>query len=214
MLIQLEFTPTAADYADSLAIFGQNLKGRLLFWRAFWLIGLFVGGATLNSAALGPRADWYAPFVLPALPLVAAVAIIFFVPGNQRRRLETQIQASPQLRSPVVWVLDEARVIQRTPLAEGKLAWNFFQKAIVTDQFYLLIHAANKQMFSFVPKRAFTESATETAFRALVEQKLGPCETRPRHTWQRWLVNGLGLAWLSLTTLFFWYLIWGRMFGQ
>lgn len=55
----------------------------------------------------------------------------------------------------------------RTNNTDGTIRWNTYSKALEMPQMYMLRHGTRKNMYTYVPKRAFRSPSDERAFRSL-----------------------------------------------
>ena len=106
--------------------------------------------------------------IVVVAPLFAAFAVFIWQPYRMKRQAEKE----EQLRSEMIWEVDDTQVVITTSLAAAKMDWQVFRQVIETKTDFLLCMAASKHMVRFVPKRAFESPEQEEAFRALVRSKL------------------------------------------
>jgi hypothetical protein len=159
-----QFTPNGRDYVQSVRAYhrwdwrnwlGLALTGLLLLLGLCSVAsyGLAFGGPLLMSAAL--LALW------PAFAL-------FIIPLN----VGCQVGRNERFSCQTLWQVDEQQVAIRTKFAETACDWGTFGRALETKEAFLLVYAANKQMFQVVPKRAFDTPAQEAVFHDLLKRYL------------------------------------------
>ncbi len=61
-------------------------------------------------------------------------------------------------------------------MAEAKYDWKLFTKAFEDGQYYMITYSTNKNMFQFIPKRAFNSLEQEAKTRELIVRQLGKIE--------------------------------------
>jgi len=161
------------------------------------VLQIALGIMALESPALETRADWFVPLTLPSLPLIVVIAVYVMVP----LRIAKQVEANEQLSSQTFWIADSDQVMIRNAVTETKLDWAVFSEVIEFQEYYLFLHAANRRVFNFVPKRAFESQSQEAAFRKVFEEKLGEPKETIATTWQPTMLIRGSFALLVLSTL-------------
>ncbi|MBA3768816.1 MAG: YcxB family protein [Acidobacteria bacterium] len=110
--------------------------------------------------------DGIMPFILLSVGaiLIAFLLLLFFILPRQRFRND------PRFRDEFFLEFAEDEIRFKTPHIESKYDWSLYTGVLENERFYVLIYG--KGMISAIPKRAFTGSAQETAFRDLLRRKL------------------------------------------
>lgn len=214
MSIQITFEPTRSDYSATINTFSATLTRTGLYLVVLVLMSLALGSQGVMAPGLRTRSDWLTPFCLPVVAPLLGIALVWLGPLWQARRIHGQVAASDQMCTPITWTVDDAHAITQTAFAESTLAWAVFRQVVEVDDYYLLVHTANRRVFHFIPKRAFIEPETEQQFRTLVERRLGPIKDERRL--KRLIVplaDGAVVAFLFLMTAVFWAIMAWRRFG-
>ncbi len=71
-------------------------------------------------------------------------------------------------------IIDDSGIYIKSPTLEAKRSWAGYQRAMETDQAFLLILC--RGVFSIYPKRAFRDNDQMSDFRVLLNEKIGICE--------------------------------------
>lgn len=214
MPLQFAFEPKPDDYSTAINTFSSTLTRTGLYLVFLLVIGLSLGVQAISSQGLRTRRDWFTPFCLPAVAPLVGVAVIALNPLLQARRIRGQVNGSPQMRSRVTWTMDDTRVMNKTDFAESTANWSIYQRVVEYKDYYLLIHAANRRVFHFIPRRALIDAGIEQDFRALVASRIGPIkdERRLKHVIVP-LANGAVVLAAIGIMLLFWAVIAWRMLG-
>jgi hypothetical protein len=61
---------------------------------------------------------------------------------------------------------------------ETKYDWRLFQRVLITEDFYFLVYAANRDTYHFIPRRAFASEEQERAFRVILEARLPEVQSK------------------------------------
>jgi hypothetical protein len=94
--------------------------------------------------------SYYAHFVTPRL--------------HYKRNPKFREQYNLQFSDDGIWF--------RSKGLESRLDWGFYSKVWETPRFYFLIYG--KDMFTLIPKRAFSSEEQEAAFRSMLKRKISP----------------------------------------
>jgi hypothetical protein len=79
----------------------------------------------------------------------------------------------PQLTSPVTYEFDDEKLYISNPKAEAKYDWSVFGKALEDDRYYFLTYVTNKNVFQYIPKKAFASSSQEAEVRSVIVSRIG-----------------------------------------
>lgn len=214
MPIEFSFEPKPSDYSTAINTFSATLTRTGLYLIFLVVIGLALGGQAIATPGLRTRRDWLVPFCLPAVAPAVGVAVMALSPLLQARRIRGQVKGSPQMRSRITWIMDDARVVNKTVFAESTLDWSVYRQVVEYKDHYLLVHTANRRAFHFIPRQALADAGVEPGFRTLVESRLGPIkdERRLKHRIVP-LANGAVILLSVGIMLLSWAFIAWRMFG-
>ena len=162
--IRFRFTPEGKDYSRVMR--AHSLRTRAVWLSLAAMIAILVVFLWTSTYRLqGCLLLW---LIVVVAPLFAAFAVFVWQPYRVRR----QVEREEQLRSEMIWEVDDTQVVITTSLAAAKMDWQVFRQVLETKTDFLLCMAASKHMVRFVPKRAFDSPEQEEAFRALVRSKL------------------------------------------
>ncbi len=163
--ISFHFIPTKDDYIRGLRAFETsktNFKrnmAKIGIFEALFVVAIFAG-----SLGDGP---W------PWLLVLIGPIILGYFWGILPLRMGRQIEKNERFTAETTWELGEDQIVIKNKFSETKMDWGSFQKVVETGDYYLLIYATSKNMFQFIPKRAFESQEQETNFRELLKRKLG-----------------------------------------
>jgi hypothetical protein len=174
--ITFKCTPTKEDYVQVIRAFHLSSRSKVRSSILFLLLAIvylsfvpyflpLAGGARSGTA-------WY-PVLFPLLCIsffLLTPAYWFFIGPYLTGR---KVQKHERLREEMTYYLDDHEVRIIGEKSELKLDWGAYRNTIEVKHHYLLVHRVNKQMFQFIPRRAFESEEQEAAFRRLVEQHLG-----------------------------------------
>ncbi len=159
--ITFSFTPQRTDYIRTLRAF-------LFTSRAIYSIlivsFLFFASSIYFSVQYG-LSSW--TVVLLVLSLIIATSYLFTSPitaGDKAAR-EERMSCETQ------WEANDEYILVKNKFSQTNFDWGTFSRVFETKEHFLLICTTNKNMFQFVPKRAFISADQEQGFRKLLEAK-------------------------------------------
>lgn len=163
--ITVQFTPTPQDYVRTYrALQFRHPATRLVYalLTAFELClvaSLFISRFESNSSL------WVAAIPIPLLLLLAVMWPGYNVGRNARH--------NERLLAEITWEFNDERVRTANRFAETKYDWGSFQDLVENKEYFFLRHSANKRLYNFIPKRAFTSDGQMAAFRDLFDHHAG-----------------------------------------
>jgi hypothetical protein len=170
--IVLQFTPKPEDYSSAIKTYISNRQTSFSVLRGILGIPVLTISASLILNIFNK--DFQSVFCY--LPILLMLLFIFFLPAISGSSAAKKASKQSQLLHSTTFGLDDENIYVATQLTESKLNWSVFNKVVETDLYYLFIYAVNKNMFQFLPKRAFASQTQEESVRLLIEQKLGKIE--------------------------------------
>jgi hypothetical protein len=75
-------------------------------------------------------------------------------------------------RAKILFEIGDDGVLIKDDYVETKYDWRLFQRVLITEDFYFLVYANNRDMYHFIPRRAFATEEQEHAFRVILETRL------------------------------------------
>ncbi len=176
--LDLSFTLTHEDYSRVIRAFTLRQPLSLILIVVFSLMAgltmcVGLGAVVLNLAGRELITGTCSPLFLLVcigVPLFLPFHTLFLRPylaGQQIKKHEDKLKQ-------ITWVMDDYHLHVASVQTKSEVEWAIFHKAMETKQYYLLVHAMNKHMFQFVPKRAFESPEQEAIFRRYVEKYVGP----------------------------------------
>ncbi len=126
------------------------------------------------------------PFVLSLLfsAMGALLAYSYFAEpiriANRRSQNEAQ-------HAQVLLEISEEGVQIKNADMDIKYLWHYFNRAVITEDFYFLVYTGNRDAYYFIPRRAFASEAEERSFRAILETHLPNIHVKPIRQRQEWV---------------------------
>jgi hypothetical protein len=167
--ITIRFTPKPEDYSRAIRIHSSARQTILSVFRGFASVLILFMLVTLVIDIF--HGDFQS--ILFYFPVLLVFLLLFFLPALSGWLTDRRVSKQTQLLQTVTYEFDDEKIHVLNQVAESKLDWSFYNKTFDADQYYIFVYATNKNMFQFLPKRAFESPAQEGDFRSLIEQKLG-----------------------------------------
>lgn len=169
--IVIQFVPELNDYSRVIRSF---LTRKRLYWVGLGVIG---GLALICSGLLIiDSLDGSFQTTKYLVPLILALVIIESYPLWGGWLTLRSASKKENLILPARYELDEENMIVISQMAEAKYDWKLFTKAFEDGQYYMITYSTNKNMFQFIPKRAFNSLEQEAKTRELIVRQLGKIE--------------------------------------
>jgi hypothetical protein len=164
--------PIQVKYTLSREEHSAAVRAHLVRMRMIWLItavGLIWTFSPLLSALAWKLDGKTYPFgakdlVSPAIGLGFIALLYGWVPTTSYRKTNPAVRGKEQS-----WVFSEDGCTNVSAIAESRMDWKAWIKAVETRDFFLLYPAAT--IMHIVPKRAFSGAAEVDAFRELLKSK-------------------------------------------
>ncbi len=169
--LELRFIPEKKDYIAA---------SRILAWRTslFLVFGLMIVVVMVAALVLllipGLANPAWKNASIVAL-LVGAFYIIYFLVFIPLQ-LSRAFQSNAYLQKERRFIFSDDSITMVVGDKRSDLLWENVQKVIDGRDHYLLLYIAKERVYPFIPKRAFSESDAEQAFRACVEEKSVPIQ--------------------------------------
>lgn len=193
--IVIQFVPDLKDYSNVIRSFYTRR-------RSYW-IGLGVVIALTIIILPLSLLDLYtgdfktSVYISPILLLLVLIVSIPLWSGWLTIRNASKKE---NLTLPAKYELDDEKVYVVNQIAEVKYDWSVFNKAYEDQRYIFITYSTNKNMFQFIPKRAFTSIDQEKMARELIIRHLGGIEDNQKG------LTGWKLAGLA-AVLFFAFLL-------
>jgi hypothetical protein len=182
--LSLQFTPEKADYTKAVRTFlVKNYES--LAWLSIGLyLPLSVGHAWLISSSVSTSSLLLLTFLILALPPFILYRILF-----------TRMTIDENMTKPFEWNMNAESLSISSPNITGRYEWDRFFKVMESQEYYFLVQLDNKNMFHFLPKRAFSDPQQENHFRKLVAAKYGSIQATK-------IDPSAKFAWVCLSALY------------
>ena len=169
--IVVQFAPTLEDYSHVVRSF---LTRKRSYWVSLGILGI----AALSFFILAIFEILNGEFgrVVYSLLFSFLIAFVMSYPLWSGWLTIKNAQKKEQLVLPAKYELDDEKVIVVNQIAEVKYDWGMFSKAFDDGQYFFLTYSTNKNMFQFIPKRAFASIEQENMTRDLIIRHLGSVE--------------------------------------
>jgi len=97
------------------------------------------------------------------------VIFVFFI---QPARLANQAVKNEQLTTETTWEVSDSGVQISSRFGSALMEWDSLRALLTTKDYYLLLRKSNKNIFRFLPRRAFISTQEEEQFLQLVREYL------------------------------------------
>jgi hypothetical protein len=181
--LEFSYTATADDHARAIRAFTLRKPVTLFLSIGFGLLAvmtlcIFLGEIVLSLVTGNTQVTDITQLLnlLSSLLPCTAFYLVFpvyslligpYLAGQQIKKYEDKIGQT-------TCVVDDDHVQVNSLQTKNEMKWTFFSKAMESKRYYFLVHAMNKRMFHFIPKRAFESPQQEADFRRYVEKNIGP----------------------------------------
>lgn len=169
--IVIEFVPSLKDYSNVMRSFYTHR-------RSYW-IGL---GVMIALTAIVLPLSLFSLFTvnfrisLYFAPLLFLLVFLALFPLWGAWLSTRSASKTENLTLPAKYELGDERVLVVNQIAEAKYDWSMFSSAFEDRRYYFITYSTNKNMFQFIPKRAFASMEQEKATRDLIIRHLGKIE--------------------------------------
>ncbi len=163
--ITVQFTPTPEDYVRTYRALQFRHPATRLVYALLTVFELCLVGSLFISRFESNSPLWAAAIPIPILLLVAVLWPGYNVGRNAKN--------NERLLAEITWELDDDHVRTANRFAETKYDWGSFQALVENKEYFFLRHSANKRLYNFIPKRAFTSADQMAAFRDLFDRHAG-----------------------------------------
>jgi hypothetical protein len=109
-------------------------------------------------------------------PIVLFFIFVAFIPYFSGWLTVRSATVREQLTIPASYEIDEEKVVIANAVADVRYSWNAFSHAFENNAYFFLTSSSSKNMFHFIPKRAFLTLEDEVFFRSLLFRKIGKVE--------------------------------------
>jgi hypothetical protein len=186
--ITFSFTPEKSDYTRTMRSFMLN-NIQMLYVIGICIVLFIIGIFALFVPA---HINRWAAILIVFLPWM--LYSIFISPVHTWNK----VTRDERLSAETEWQVDEQRIITKNKFAETSVEWSTYSQVYETKEHYLLIFSANKNMFQFIPMRAFTSPEQVVEFRKLLEEKYQAIRPLRLYGMRKSLLLGPGLIVLLL----------------
>lgn len=167
-MVTYQFKPTKDDYLKAFRAFYLS---NWFIWAGLMAFMLFLFLCWISSFLFNVSSLEYGRGFLLFFFLALAFFLVFtllFNPLKAANKAETD----ERFGSPVEGEVSNEYITFKYKFSEAKLDWGSFHRMIESKDQFLLVHSANKNMFQIIPKRAFSSTEDEQAFRIIVNAKI------------------------------------------
>ena len=162
--LTLRYTSNQQDYANVLRLFFlQRTETRVILALLVIAFGLISFTIIVKDSP---------PSIFELIWLLLPPFFVLFTFFVQPSRFVRQAAGNEKLLSEAVWELSDEGVQFSSQFNSTHLGWEALNKLVTTREYYLLLIKANKNVFRFLPRRAFTSSQQQDQFLELVRNHL------------------------------------------
>ncbi|HWQ05548.1 MAG TPA: YcxB family protein [Longilinea sp.] len=165
--IQAKFKPTPADYVKATLAFYFTQRSILLLVAVSVVFVLLAVPYSLIQWANGSNIAIFILAIALGFLLIAAATV-----ATPLMRVRKMVDHDETMRAETVWSIKNDRIELRNHFEKTELAWEMFDRLIDTRQYFLLVYAANKRQFTFLPKQAFSNKNESDRFVVLAHANI------------------------------------------
>ncbi len=159
--VQFKYKPEGRDYTQAMYAFYLADKRT---WFAIILLLLIIVCAPVTLFLISNYYNATFLWVIPVFLLLLVFYVYIISPILAGRR----VGRNPKFQSETVGEATPEYLAIKNANVDSKTKWDAYANAVETRQYFLLIHAVNRRMFQFIPKRAFANDEQLDAFRDLL----------------------------------------------
>lgn len=165
--ITARFNWTAEDLLT-----GRKFALKLNRWSPFGfgvaLLAAIVLGISVSGAHLGKHGGLSA-FIIGGLILFGIIIGVPLAKRISQGMIRRQFAKRPDAGAEIVWEISEQLIIIRSENSNSENQWSVFQQVIFTPGGFLFM--PNKQVFNFIPNRAFENEMEIGRLKALARHQ-------------------------------------------
>ena len=160
--VQLRFSHTEKEYLSAVRFY--------MFHSTETLVRLIVVYVLVSVAMLLLNAllDFLLPLWL-IVPMIIGTGVAWFYTYlvDLPRRY---FRGDPKFRAEYDLTFTDAGIQFKTQEINSSIAWSLYTRVIENDRFYIMVYGKNIPSLSIIPKRAFSTSKDEIAFRQMLRR--------------------------------------------
>jgi uncharacterized membrane protein YhaH (DUF805 family) len=104
--------------------------------------------------------------------LLAVPIYLIFVFVINPLLIVRNLEKDERLSNLLQFEFNDEQILCKTKFIETKLDWGSFQKVVESSDYFLLVYSTNKNLFQYIPKRAFATTEKEQEFRNYLNIKI------------------------------------------
>ena len=159
--VTLRFKYTEAEYVAAVRQYFDPFRAKFTAVFGVLLLALGVFASLVSEDSIAP---WF--LIIAGLLALGMFYLNYYAAPRRWFRRAARPREEYTLHYSDAGIVFHAKDIDST------LQWSLYQAVCETEQFYFLIYG--KDMFSVIPKRAFTSAEQEQAFRDLLRRHVDP----------------------------------------
>lgn len=162
--IVIHFSPTRQDYVHITRTLYARQPANWIFFAVLVLLSMF----SFYLEGITPSRNLFVLLLPPVAILFIAILGFLVRPwqaGNRANKNE-------RMTAEVTWEATDEYIIMKSIHAESKSDWGNFKKAFENDEFFFFNLSAAKNLYHFLPKRAFESPEQLETFRVLVKARM------------------------------------------
>jgi hypothetical protein len=160
--ITFSFTPNREDYIRTLRAFSLQLR----YTKITLVMAAIIFFAALTYQLL--RGFSVYGFIFIGLPWAYVMSLFFLNPIT----VGDKFAKDERLSSDWTWTIDDERISINNKFSESTFDWGTFKEVYETKEHFLLTYAVQKNMYQFIPKRAFANAEQLYNFQKFIEEKI------------------------------------------
>lgn len=159
--IEIRFALTPGDYARVTRSYYLHDRPAVVLLSVIAVMALLGLTAAISGVAAW---GWSLGVIGLVVPLILFVMMPLQNAGLARRNERMLVETT--------WRFDEQGISAHTVHGDSTMDWGTLRRAVETRDYYLLVYAAGRSLFTVIPRRAFESPTHEKAFRDLLRRKI------------------------------------------
>jgi hypothetical protein len=169
---QVEFSASKKDWVREMRAFrlgSHQLRNNIVI--AVLPFVLLLALVVVRTTIVGN------PFLVLS-PISACGILAIYHYFTAPRRTAARRTRDERQRAKILFEIGDDGVLIKDNYVETKYDWRLFQRVLITEDFYFLVYATNRDTYHFIPRRAFASEEQERAFRAILEARLPEVQSK------------------------------------
>lgn len=166
--IQTATEPLSFTYTLQKEDFIKTLRAFMIQQKSTIWIGIFLVVMSACSTASIFMTSTFptTAIIFPFLAFLYVLMMFFLIPLIVGNKAEKNVSFQSQL----TWALEKGNINIKSRSSQTNYGWDTFHEVLETNEHFLFVYTANRNLFYIVPKRALASDAELGTFRKLVKE--------------------------------------------